>query len=130
MQGEMEILLERTAMSAFIREKKDYFIGIFDGDGQLVVGTNIPVFGDIIRPVFAHFPRETMRAGDIYWYSDCYGTGGAVSHTPDQVYIAPIFVDGELVAFVQSWAHFSDVGGIIRHTSASAHTYTLPCSSR
>jgi N-methylhydantoinase B len=112
MQGEMEILLERTAMSAFIREKKDYFIGIFDGEGQLVVGTNIPVFGDIIRPVFAHFPRETMRAGDIYWYSDCYGTGGAVSHTPDQVYIAPIFVDGELVAFVQSWAHFSDVGGM------------------
>jgi len=112
MQGEMEILLERTAMSAFIREKKDYFIGIFDRDGRLVVGTNIPVFGDIIRPIFAHFPREAMRTGDIYWYSDCYGTGGAVSHTPDQVYIAPIFVDGELVAFVQSWAHFSDVGGM------------------
>jgi N-methylhydantoinase B len=112
MQGEMELLLERTAMSAFIREKKDYFIGIFDADGSLVAGTNIPVFGDIVRPLFEHFPAETMRPGDIYWYSDCYGTHGAVSHSPDQVYIAPIFSDGILSAFVQSWAHFSDVGGM------------------
>jgi N-methylhydantoinase B len=112
MQGEMELLLERTAMSAFIREKKDYFIGIFDAEGSLVAGTNIPVFGDIVRPLFDHFPAETMRPGDIYWYSDCYGTRGAVSHSPDQVYIAPIFCDGVLSAFVQSWAHFSDVGGM------------------
>ena len=112
MQIEMEALLERTAMSAFIREKKDYFIGIFDAGGGLVLGTNIPVFGDIVRPVFRHYPPETMRPGDIYWYSDCYGTQGAVSHTPDQVYISPIFVDGVLSAFVQSWAHFSDVGGM------------------
>lgn len=112
MQTEMEALLERTAMSPFIREKKDYFIGIFDAEGGLVMGTNIPVFGDLVRPIFEVFPRETMRPGDIYWYSDCYGTGGAVSHTPDQVYVAPIFIGDALVAFVQSWAHFSDVGGM------------------
>jgi N-methylhydantoinase B len=112
MQGEMELLLERTAMAPFIREKKDYFIGIFDADGGLVMGTNIPVFGDLVRPLFKHFPRDEMRPGDIYWYSDCYGTGGAVSHTPDQVYVSPIFVDGEISAFVQSWAHFQDVGGM------------------
>jgi len=112
MQTEMEALLERTAMSPFIREKKDYFIGIFDAGGGLVMGTNIPVFGDLVRPIFDVYPKETMRPGDIYWYSDCYGTGGAVSHTPDQVYVAPIFMDGEIVAFVQSWAHFSDVGGM------------------
>ena len=112
MQSEMEVLLERTAMSPFIREKKDYFIGIFDADGGLVMGTNIPVFGDLVRPIFEHFPKETMRPGDVYWYSDCYGTKGAVSHTPDQVYVAPVFEDGTLVAFVQSWAHFQDVGGM------------------
>jgi N-methylhydantoinase B len=112
MQKEMEALLERTAMSPFIREKKDYFIGIFDLDGNLVLGTNIPVFGDLVRPVFEHFQPAEIRPGDIYWYSDCYGTNGAVSHTPDQVFIAPIFVDGKLSAFVQSWAHFQDVGGM------------------
>jgi N-methylhydantoinase B len=111
-QMEMEALLERTAMSPFIREKKDYFIGIFDAEGSLLLGTNIPVFGDLVRPLFDIYPRETMREGDIYWYSDCYGTKGAVSHTPDQVYVTPVFVDGVLSAFVQSWAHFSDVGGM------------------
>lgn len=112
MQSEMEVLLERTAMSPFIREKKDYFVGVFDADGALVMGTNIPVFGDLVRPIFEHFPVASMRPGDVYWYSDCYGTKGAVSHTPDQVYVAPVFVDGRVAAFVQSWAHFQDVGGM------------------
>jgi N-methylhydantoinase B len=112
MQAEMEALLERTAMSPFIREKKDYFIGLFDANGGLVLGTNIPVFGDIVRPLFERYPKETMRPGDIYWYSDCYGSKGAVSHTPDQVYVSPVFQDGQIQAFVQSWAHFSDVGGM------------------
>ena len=53
-----------------------------------------------------------MRPGDIYWYNDCYGSHGAVSHSPDQVYIAPVFVDGQVSAFIQSWAHFTDIGGM------------------
>ena len=36
---EMEALIDRTSMSPFIREKKDYFTAIFDADGQLVVST-------------------------------------------------------------------------------------------
>ena len=31
---EMEALIERTAMSPFIREKKDYFTAFFDCDGH------------------------------------------------------------------------------------------------
>lgn len=112
LQAEMEALIERTAMSAFIREKKDYFAGVFDPDGQLIVGTNIPVFGDLIRPILERYPVEAMQPGDIYWYNDCYASHGAVSHSPDQVYIAPIFVDGRVSAFIQSWAHFTDIGGM------------------
>ena len=33
-QAEMEALLERTAMSAFIREKKDFYTALFDADGR------------------------------------------------------------------------------------------------
>ena len=112
LQAEMEALIERTAMSAFIREKKDYFAGVFDPEGQLIVGTNIPVFGDLIGPVLERYPRATMQPGDIYWYNDCYGSRGAVSHSPDQVYVAPVFVDGQVSAFIQSWAHFTDIGGM------------------
>jgi N-methylhydantoinase B len=33
---EMGLLIERTAMSAFIREKKDFFAGVYDPQGRLV----------------------------------------------------------------------------------------------
>ena len=40
---EMEALIERSAMSPFIREKKDYFTAFFDRDGRLVVSTALPM---------------------------------------------------------------------------------------
>ncbi|TDR84567.1 hydantoinase B/oxoprolinase family protein [Enterovirga rhinocerotis] len=111
-QAEMEALLERTAISAFIREKKDFYTALFDATGAMAVGSNVPIFGDVAGPVLKHFPLETMRDGDVYWYNDCYGSRGAVSHSNDQVFLAPIFHDGTLSAFVMSWAHFSDIGGL------------------
>jgi N-methylhydantoinase B len=39
-RAEMEALIERTAMSPFIREKKDYFTAFFTRDGRCYwVGT-------------------------------------------------------------------------------------------
>ena len=111
-QSEMEALIERTAMSPFIREKKDFYAALFDQDGQLIAGSNLPVFGDVISPIVEHYPLETMRPGDIYWFNDCYAARGAVSHSPDQVFVAPVFAEGKLSAFTQSWAHFNDIGGM------------------
>jgi N-methylhydantoinase B len=111
-QGEMEALIERTAMSAFIREKKDFYVAVFDARGQLAVGSNVPIFGDVIGPIVERYPIADMRQGDLYWYNDCYASRGAVSHSPDQVFVAPVFADGVLVAFAQSWAHFADIGGM------------------
>src|SRR5262245_31246734 len=111
-QGEMEALIERTAMSPFIREKKDFFAALFDGAGRLVVGSTLPAFGDIVGPILGQYPLASMKAGDLYWYNDCYASKGAVSHTPDQVFVAPVFAEGELVAFTHAWAHFNDVGGL------------------
>jgi N-methylhydantoinase B len=111
-QSEMEALIERTAMSPFIREKKDFYAALFDADGKLVVGSNLPVFGDVIAPILEHYPRDTMSPGDIYWYNDCYASRGAVSHSPDQVFVAPVFSEGRLSAYAQSWAHFNDIGGM------------------
>ena len=111
-QSEMEALIERTAMSSFIREKKDFFVALFDASGDLIVGAYRPTFGDPVRPVFDYSAVDDMRPGDLYWYNDCYGSNGSVSHSPDQVFLAPVFVDGELLAFAQSWAHFADIGGM------------------
>lgn len=111
-QSEMEALLERTAISAFIREKKDFYTALFDADGVMAVGSMVPIFGDMTGPVFDSFPADTMKPGDLYWYNDCYGSRGAVSHSNDQVLLAPVFKDGKRSAFVMSWAHFADIGGM------------------
>ena len=111
-QSEMEALIERTAMSPFIREKKDFYAALFDAEGRLIVGSNLPIFGDVIGPILDYYPRQTMRPGDIYWYNDCYASRGAVSHSPDQVFACPVFWEDEIVAFAQSWAHFNDIGGM------------------
>jgi N-methylhydantoinase B len=111
-QAEMEALLERTAISAFIREKKDFYTALFDADGVMAVGSNVPIFGDITGPVFRDFPADTMQPGDLYWYNDCYGSRGAVSHSNDQVLLAPVFREGRRCAFVMAWAHFADIGGL------------------
>lgn len=111
-QAEMEALLERTAMSAFIREKKDFYTALFDATGAMAVGSDLPIFGDIVGPVAKHFPLEEMRRGDLYWYSDCYGSRGAVSHSNDQVFLAPVYHGDRRVGFVMGWAHFSDIGGL------------------
>jgi N-methylhydantoinase B len=111
-QAEMEALLERTAISAFIREKKDFYTALFDAAGRLAVGSNVPIFGDVASPVLEAFPPATMRPGDLFWFNDCYGSRGAVSHSNDQVFLAPVFHAGELCAFVMGWAHFADIGGL------------------
>ena len=110
-RGEMEALIERTAMSDVIREKKDFFAGYFDPAGHLVTGTPLPLFGHIMQPIIAQYPLETMQPGDLYWYNDCYATDGGVSHLNDQVFASPVFHDGRIVGFSQSWAHFHDIGG-------------------
>jgi N-methylhydantoinase B len=111
-QAEMETVLERTAMSPIIREKQDYFCGLFDRYARLLIGTKIPVLGNIIGPVLKAYAPETMQPGDLYWYNDCYGSEGGVSHSPDQVFVSPVYSGGEIVAYAHSWAHFLDIGGM------------------
>jgi len=120
-QGEMEIVLERTAMSPFIREKKDFFAGIHAPNGRAIICTPIPFFGDLAAPVLQVYPISKMNPGDVYWYNDCYGSCGAVSHSSDQVLVSPIYFDGQVVGLTQSWAHFADIGGM-RPGSMSPHT--------
>ena len=106
---ECELIIERTAMSAFIREKKDYTVSFLDRDGQEIYGDTMG--SDILGCVWRHYPVESMRPGDLYWYNDPYLSEGSITHTPDMVFIAPVFHDGEVVAYCHSFAHFWDLGG-------------------
>ena len=106
---ECELIIERTAMSAFIREKKDYTVSFLDGKGQEIYGETMG--SDILGCVWAYYPAESMRPGDLYWYNDPYISQGSITHTPDMVFIAPVFYEGNVLAYCHSFAHFWDLGG-------------------
>lgn len=110
---ELGQLIERTSMSPFINEKHDYLIGFADSGGRYVtlrspflVGTNL------VRPIAEYYPVEEMHPGDLYWLNDAYQSRGAISHLPDLAFVAPAFVDGDLIGFCASYAHLWDIGGI------------------
>jgi N-methylhydantoinase B len=120
---EMEALIERSAMSPFIREKKDYFTAFFDCDGRLVVSTALPMAaGNLIDCIFERYPRDDMRPGDLYLYNDSYGSRGAVSHNNDMVFVAPVFSEARVIAFAEAWGHLWDIGGMVPGSISPAAT--------
>lgn len=112
-RSEMEALIARTAMSPFIREKKDFFTAFLNPKGELVVSTSLTLAGNLVDAILETYPAETMRPGDLFWYNDAYGTGGAVSHLPDMVFVMPVFHEGRLIAFAEAWGHLWDIGGSV-----------------
>ena len=117
---EMELLMERCAMSPFIKEKKDYFVGIYDRAGR-IVACHISASGPgMLAPILAVYPLATMRPGDVYWFNDPYLTDGAVQHHQDMVFVVPVFHGDEVVAFTATFGHYQDIGGL-RAGSISPH---------
>ena len=104
-------LIERTAMSAIVREKKDYFTAFFDGDGRLASGMAHPVGANMMECILEEFSVDQMQPGDVYLYNDCYRSRGGVSHLPDLVFAAPVIFEGKLVGFCTCFGHFMDIGG-------------------
>ncbi len=112
-RAEMEALIDRTSMSPFIREKKDYFTAFLDREGKLVVSTSLTLAGNLVDAILEEYPADTMCEGDLYWYNDVYGSRGGVSHLPDMVFVMPVFHAGRLFAFAEAWGHLWDIGGMV-----------------
>src|SRR3954467_887835 len=69
---EMEALVDRTAMSAMIKEKKDRFVGMYDATGRMVAAHRSFSGPGLIEPLLAQYPPAVMEPGDLYWYNDPY----------------------------------------------------------
>jgi N-methylhydantoinase B len=127
---EMELLMERCAMSPFIKEKKDYFVGIYDTRSRIVCCHISSSGPGMVAPILEVYPLEEMRPGDVYWFNDPYISKGAVQHHQDMVFARPVFHDGEVVAFTVTYGHYQDIGGmkagsISPHASEIFHEGTL-----
>lgn len=103
---EMDVTLFRTAMSPGIREQHDEFPMIADRQGRMVVGQ----FGSFITDFLEAFDG-TIDEGDVFFTSDPYRCGGAISHANDWLILLPIFRRGLLVGWASMFGHMTDVGG-------------------
>lgn len=109
---QMGNVLENTAHSVNIKERKDFSCAIFDTDGDLIANApHMPVhlgsMGDSVRQVLDHHRKE-FADGDVYMSNAPYSGG---THLPDITVISPVFEQGALEFLVASRAHHADVGG-------------------
>jgi N-methylhydantoinase B len=108
---EMGIALGLTGHSPNIRERRDYSCAVFDAAGEMVAqAAHIPVhLGAMPEAIRAVQSLAPWREGDVAIVNDPY-LGG--THLPDVSLIAPVFWEGEVVAFVSNRAHHADIGGM------------------
>ena len=119
---EMHYHFYRSGYSTIIRESRDFSCVILDRDGRLVLAPpmffHAPVYRHLIGRIIELYGDE-MVDGDVFVSNHPYESG--MPHVSDMAFIAPIFVDGALVAFAGSIAHKADVGGTVPgSTSANA----------
>jgi N-methylhydantoinase B len=111
---EMKLAMMRTAGSPIVHSGGDASAAVFDAEMQLVAqGNDIPtMLGSAVISTKASVEaigRAKLRPGDVIVSNDVYLGGG--NHQPDVQFTRPVFVDGEIVAFVMTRGHWSDIGG-------------------
>jgi N-methylhydantoinase B len=122
---EMHYHFYRSGYSTIIRESRDFSCVILDREGRLLVAPpmffHAPVYRHLIeriRRAYGEGERQ-IRDGDVFVSNHPYE--GGLPHVSDMALVAPVFADGEIVAFSGSIAHKADVGGAVAgSTSANA----------
>ncbi|MBL8734036.1 MAG: hydantoinase B/oxoprolinase family protein [Planctomycetes bacterium] len=109
---EAGVRLQKSAVSPNIRERADFSIAVFDGDGRLLAqAAHIPVhLGSAADAVAAARAECPLRPGDVVVLNDPYAGG---THLPDVTVVRPVFGrDRRRPAwFVVNRAHHADIGG-------------------
>ena len=110
---EMSQALRKTAFSPNIKERRDCSCALFDRDGHLIAQSkDIPVhLGAMPLSVKSCIKELGVKLGEgtMALMNDPF-LGG--SHLPDLTLVAPVFVEGERVAFTANRAHHADIGGV------------------
>lgn len=106
---EMGGVLRNAAFSPNIRDRLDFSCAVFDDAGELCAqAAHIPVhLGSMAFAMADVVARMDWRDGDMVVFNDPF-LGG--THLPDVTVVAPLFHDGELVAYLVNRAHHADIG--------------------
>ena len=111
---EMGLMLERVGHSLVVSEGRDFSAAICDSDGRMVaegkedLPAHVGTLPFTVKAVIDWLGKERLRPGDVIIMNDAF-LGG--THAQDVRTIMPVYRDGELIAFVQNSAHWSDAGG-------------------
>ena len=122
---QMGIVLEQTAMSVNVKQRRDFSCAVFDASGELIANApHVPVhlgaMGRTVQAMIERFPR--MHPGDSFVTNDPYQGG---SHLPDVTLVTPVFAKNGLdrpAFFVASRAHHAEIGGIAPGSMAPTST--------
>ena len=111
---EMGLMLERVGHSLVVSEGRDFSAAICDRDGRMVaegkedLPAHVGTLPHTVKAVISWIGKDRIHEGDIFIMNDAF-LGG--THCQDVRTIMPVFRNGELIAFVQNSAHWSDAGG-------------------
>ncbi|MBI4285257.1 MAG: hydantoinase B/oxoprolinase family protein [Chloroflexi bacterium] len=111
---EMATTLRRVSGSPVVTDSGDYSTGLFMANGDLSVRSGIlfavPLISLAVSSIIERYSEDPgFKEGDMFLFNDPYRGAG---HQSDIFIIAPIFVDGELVAWTGSFTHVVDIGAI------------------
>jgi len=110
---DMATTLMRTARSTVIKEVQDLSCALFDRNGRVIVQSkHAPMLlaGSTLTMLEAmkHMERTPLQPGDVLIANDPFRGG---QHIMDVMMISPVFREDELIGYVGSVAHHSDLGG-------------------
>ena len=112
---EADDILERASMGMVIRESRDYCAVVCDQHGNVIATGNkdLPAFvGTIqftVQDVIKKIGEQNFKPGDVYITNDPWGGG---THFNDVRLVAPVYYGAEIIGYVGSAGHVTDIGGV------------------
>jgi N-methylhydantoinase B/oxoprolinase/acetone carboxylase alpha subunit len=112
---EMGLAMGRTSHSPIFNEGRDYSCAVFDGRGEMVAQAafdplHLGAMPFAVEWALAEVGIDNLRPGDVVLANDAYRGG---SHLPDFTMMAPVVVDGRVIAVCANRAHQVDIGGSV-----------------
>jgi N-methylhydantoinase B len=112
--NEVDQIIVRTTFSTILSEGRDFACILTDAYARSLcqsvwsTATFTKVYPRTAKVLLERFPIETLEEGDVLATNDPWiGTG----HLPDYILLRPVFWRGQVIAFLGTVSHMSDVGG-------------------
>lgn len=123
---QMKRVLIRTSFSPVVYEAYDFAVAIYDREIRMLAQSpTIPLFmGTMSFSLEAALEgvggEAAVEPGDVILYNIPYGNG---SHAPDMAIVMPAFYEDELVGYLVTKAHLTDIGAKNPFTSDSTDVF-------